>query len=146
MSNKDQQLVDYLYNAIFVQQQRCKYFNSNGKQSNNSVWNKYSDEKKILDIMVENYKNYYKNNVEELKTKLHNIKEANVNSYLTYDKDYYVNEYTKRIEELDKYLVELDKKSFEDISKNKLSYLSEELELQFPNYLPDPVLLGKLDN
>lgn len=147
MSNKEeQQLVDHLYNTIFVQQQRCDYFNSNGKQASNSVWNKYSDEKKILDIMVENYKNYYKTKVEDLKAKLHDLKETNVNSYLTYDKEYYMNEYTKRIEELDKYLVELDAKTLEHISRNKLSYLSETLEFQFPNYLLDPILLGKLYN
>lgn len=143
MSNNDQQLVDHLYNIIFVQQLRFNHFNSVG-QSNNSVWNKHSDEKKILDTMVENYKNYYKTKVEDLKTKLYDLKEVNVNSYLTYDKEYYVNEYNQRIEELNKYLVELDTKTLDHISKDKLSFLSEELELQFPDYLVDPVLLGKL--
>ena len=143
MSNNDQQLVDHLYNIIFVQQLRFNHFNSVG-QSNNSVWNKHSDEKKILDTMVENYKNYYKTKVEDLKTKLYDLKEVNVNSYITYDKEYYVNEYKQRIEELNKYLVELDTKTLDHISKDKLSFLSEELELQFPDYLVDPVLLGKL--
>jgi hypothetical protein len=143
MSNNDQQLVDHLYNIIFVQQLRFNHFNSVG-QSNNSVWNKHSDEKKILDTMVENYKNYYKTKVEDLKTKLYDLKEVNVNSYLTYDKEYYVNDYNQRIEELNKYLVELDTKTLDHISKDKLSFLSEELELQFPDYLVDPVLLGKL--
>lgn len=144
MSNNDQQLVDHLYNAIFVQQLRCNYFNSIGKQTENSVWNKHSDEKKILDIIVDKYKNFYKTKVEELKTKLNDIKEDNINSYLTYDKDYYINEYNQRIDELNKYLVELDARTLDHITKDKLSLLSEALDLQFPGYLVNPTLLGKL--
>ena len=44
MSNNDQQLVDHLYNTIFVQQLRCNYFESvGGKHAFNSVWNKHTD-------------------------------------------------------------------------------------------------------
>ena len=144
MSNNDQQLVDHLYNAIFVQQLRCNHFNATGQQASNSVWNKYSDEKKILNSMVDKYKNYYKTKVDDLKSKLHDLKEVNVNSYLTYDTEYYVNDYNKRMEELDKYLVELDAKTLDHITTEKLSTMSEAIEQQFPEYLKDPVLLGQL--
>ena len=144
MNDNEQQLVDHLYNTIFVQQLRCNYFNSVGNQSNNSVWNKYSDEKKILDIMVEKYKNYYRIKAEDLKTKLYDMKEFNINSYLTYDKEYYLNEYNKRIDEINKYLVELNEKTIEHIFKDRLSCISDEVNIQFPDYLVDPVLLGKL--
>lgn len=143
MSN-DQQLVDYLYNSIFVQKLRCDHFNSSGLKNSNSIWNKHSDEKKILDIMVNNYKNFYKIKVDELKAILNTIKEDNVNSYLTYDKEYYVNDYSQRIEELDKYLVELDARTLDNVTTDKLNSLSKALDVQFPDYLKTPTLLGKL--
>lgn len=144
MSNNDQQLVDHLYNTIFVQKLRCKHFNSVGQHASNSVWNKHSDEKKILDKMVDQYKKYYKDKVEDLKTKLHDIKEANVNSYLTYDTEYHVNQYTQSVEELDKYLVELDAKTFDHVAKDKLSIVSKAIDAQFPGFMTVPTLLGKL--
>jgi hypothetical protein len=144
MSNNDQLLVDHLYNAIFVQQLRCNHFNSVGQQARNSVWNKQADEKKIIDNMVDQYKKYYKDKVEKLKNQLHDIKEANINSYLTYDTEYHVSLYNQRMEELNKYLVELDAKTLVEIANDKLSSLSEALDLQFPGYLVDPSLLGKL--
>ena len=144
MSNNDQLLVDHLYNAIFVQQLRCNHFNSVGQQASNSVWNKQADEKKIIDNMVDQYKKYYKDKVEKLKNQLHDIKEANINSYFTYDTEYHVSLYNQRMEELNKYLVEIDAKTLVDIANDKLSSLSEALDLQFPGYLVDPSLLGKL--
>lgn len=144
MSNNDQLLVDHLYNAIFVQQLRCNHFNSVGQQASNSVWNKHADEKKIIDNMVDQYKKYYKDKVEKLKNQLHDIKEANINSYLTYDTEYHISLYNQRMEELNKYLVELDAKTLDHIANDKLSSLSEALDLQFPGYLVDPSLLGKL--
>ena len=144
MSNNDQLLVDHLYNAIFVQQLRCNHFNSVGQQASNSVWNKQADEKKIIDKMVDQYKKYYKDKVEKLKNQLHDIKEANINSYFTYDTEYHVSLYNQRMEELNKYLVELDAKTLVEIANDKLSSLSEALDLQFPGYLVDPSLLGKL--
>ena len=144
MSNNDQLLVDHLYNAIFVQQLRCNHFNSVGQQASNSVWNKQADEKKIIDNMVDQYKKYYKDKVEKLKNQLHDIKEANINSYFTYDTEYHVSLYNQRMEELNKYLVELDAKTLDHIANDKLSSLSEALDLQFPGYLVDPSLLGKL--
>lgn len=144
MSNNDQLLVDHLYNAIFVQQLRCNHFNSVGQQATNSVWNKQADEKKILDNMVNQYKKYYKDKVEELKTQLLEHKEYNVSSYLTYDTEYHVSQYNQRMEELNKYLVELDAKTFHQITNYKLSSVSEAVDLQFPGYISDPSLLEKL--
>jgi hypothetical protein len=144
MRNNDQLLVDHLYNAIFVQNIRCDHFNTLIPQASNSIWNKFSDEKRILDNMVDNYKNYYKNKVKALKTELHNVKEANINSYLTYDADYYVSQYTQSIEEIDNYLANLERKTFDHISKEKLSNISDALNIQFPDYLVDPTLIGQL--
>jgi hypothetical protein len=144
MINNDQQFVDYLYNNIFVQLLRFNHFDSAGKQSTNSIWNKYSDEKKILDIFVDRYKKYYKNKAESLKPILHKIKETNIHSFLTYDIDYHILQYNTRIEEIDKYLSELEFQTLNHISKHKLSFISETLNTQFPGYLSDPTLLGKL--
>jgi hypothetical protein len=144
MSNNDQQLVDHLYNTIFDQQLRCNHFDSVCKQPTKSVWNKHADEKKILDIFVEKYKKFYKDKVLALKPKIQETKETNINSYLTYDKEYYISQYNQRIEEIDKYLVELEAKTFDHIVKDNLSSVSVALDLLIPNYLVTPTLLGKL--
>ena len=144
MSNKDQQLVDHLYNTIFVQLHRYNYFNSIGKIPNNSVWNKKTDEKKILDIFVDKYKDYYKNKVEDLKLKLYDIKQIHTLSYLTYDIDYYISQYNERMEDVNKYLTELESKTLDHIKKDTLSFMSDNLNKCFPNYLIDPTLLGLL--
>ena len=142
--SSDQQLVDHLYNTIFVQKHRCDHFDFGCKNATNSIWNKYTDEKKILDNMVEKYKKYYKDKAEELKPKLHVIKESNINSYLTYDKEYYTQQYNKQIEDLNKYIEEVDSKTLDHITKEKLSNIPESLSLFFPGYMIDPTLLGRL--
>jgi hypothetical protein len=48
------------------------------------------------------------------------------------------------MEEIDKYIVHLDAKTFDHISKEKLSYISDVINSQFPDYLIDPTLVGKL--
>ena len=71
MSNNDQQLVDHLFQQIFVQQLRCTHFDTvKPKPSSNSVWNKSSDEIAILNLAVAKYKKYYQDKAEEVKTKL----------------------------------------------------------------------------
>ena len=147
MNNNDQQFVDYLYNNIFVQLIRFNHFDFSGNQSNqstNSIWNKHSDEKKILDKFVDRYKKYYKNKAEILKTVLYEIKETNIHSFLTYDVNYHVLQYNTGIEEINKYLSELEFQTLNHVSKHKLSFISETLNTQFPGYFADPTLLGKL--
>ena len=143
--NIDQQIIDQIYSAICVQQHRCNHFNAiTPTPHTNSVWNKSKDENDILNELVNVYKQYYQNKVEELKTKVDELKETNINSYLTYDKEFYVNEYNQHVEQLDKYLVDLDAKTVEDIMTQKLSKVSEQIDVLFPNYMVDPILLGKL--
>jgi hypothetical protein len=48
------------------------------------------------------------------------------------------------MEEVNKYLVELDAKTLDHVAKDKLSSISETLDTQFPGYLTDPTLLGQL--
>lgn len=145
MSNNDQHLVDHLFEQIFTQQSRMIHFDSiSQRMSNNSVWNKSGDEKAILDMMVKKYKQYFINKVEKMKTKLNEIKENNVNSYLTYDPEYYINEYNERMGEINKYLTELDARTLDHLAKDKLSFVSEKIELLFPGFICDPTLLGKL--
>ena len=145
MSNKDQQLVDHLFEQIFVQKLRCTHFDTiNPNLSSNSVWNKSSDEKAILELTINNYKKYYQHKIEELKNVLTERKEYDVSSYLTYDTDYYVNEYNDRNEEIKKYLVELETKTFEDISTNDLTIVSEQLTAMYPTFMCKPTLLGLL--
>ena len=136
MSRNDQLLVDHLYNTIFVQKIRCTHFTSVGQQ--------YNNEKKILDNMVEKYKTFYKNKIDLLKVQLEQLKDSNISSYLTYDNEYYEDQYNCRMEELNKYIVELDAREVDHIANDKLSTISTVLDSQYPGYLLDPTLLGKL--
>lgn len=143
MNNNDQKFVDFLYEQIFVQQFRCNYFNTLGQTAPTSVWNRVSDEKNILHKMIDNYKQYYVNKAEYIKTKLEEFKEYNITSYLTYDTEYYINQYNERIETINKYIVEIDNKNIDHIATEKLSYISDDINALFPDIL-DPSLLGKL--
>lgn len=145
MSNIDQTLVDFLFNQIFTQYVRYEYFSTPNIQ-HNSIWNKSNDEKNILEDTIKLYKKYYSDKAEELKIKVSEQKEANITSYLTYDTEYYVNQYNDRMEEINKYLVNLENKSNEDIMKEKLNSISPALDTLFPNYMPYPVLIGAVDH
>ena len=144
MNINDQQIVDHLYSQIFMQQFRYNYFNKiTSKQHINSVWNKTSDEKEILKSMVESYKNFYKNKAEYIKTQLEIIKNHNITSYLTYNTEYYVNEYNSQVEDVDKYLSELKSKTIDNIDDD-LSHISENVDKLFPYMFNIPTLLGHL--
>ena len=145
MSNKDQQLVDHLFQQIFVQQLRCTHFDTvKPKPSYNSVWNKSSDEAAILNLAIDKYKRYYHDKAEEVKIKLSEKKEYDVSSYLTYDTEYYINEYNARVEEVKKYIVDLESKTFEQIAKDDLSVISEQINAIYPSFMVKPTLLGLL--
>jgi tRNA G26 N,N-dimethylase Trm1 len=144
MNINDQQIVDHLYSQIFMQQFRYNYFNNiTSKQHINSVWNKTSDEKEILKSMVESYKNFYKNKAEYIKTQLEIIKNHNITSYLTYNTQYYVNEYNSHVEDVDKYLSKLKSKTIDNIDDD-LSHISENVDKLFPYMFNIPTLLGHL--
>ena len=144
MDSHDQKLVDLLYENVYSQKIRCEYFNSLGSSSNNSVWNKHADEKKILDIMFKKYKKYYTDKAHSIKNSLLEVLERNVSSYLTYNVDYYINQNNDRMEEVNKYVVRLESMTINDISNVDLSFISDELHALFPNFMPSPVLFGKL--
>lgn len=141
MSNRDQLLIDHLYNTFCLQKLRCDYF-YNINQQPNSIWNKYTDEKKILEITINNYKNFYKKKIEELKIKVTELKVQNINSYLTYNTEYYINQYNSLMEDINKYCVELEIKTVENIQKEKLNYVSKNIEELFPNFMVNPLLLN----
>jgi hypothetical protein len=145
MSNNDQQLVDHLFEQIFVQRLRCTHFNTiNPSLSSKSIWNKSSDEKAILELVISKYKKYYQDKIEYLKTLLVDKKEIDVSSYLTYDTDYYINEYNDRNENINKYLVELENKTLEQLTKEDLTIVSNDLTALYPNFMSKPSLLGLL--
>ena len=106
MNSNDQQYVDHLYRQIFAQQVRFNHFNAI-VYNTKSVWNRSRDEKEILDKMVLAYKKFYSDKAVILKTKFEEIKDTAIASYLTYNTEYHINNFNKRIEEIDKYLVEL---------------------------------------
>ena len=142
MSNNDQALIDHLYNTIYAQQLRCDLF-YNGSPIN-SVWNKYTDEKKILDAMVDKYKTFYKTRADQLKIIVFDIKESRVNSYLTYDIEFYNNLYITQLEEINKFITLVENKTLDSIFKNKFNSISTDIDILFPEYLVSPTLFGLL--
>jgi hypothetical protein len=94
--------------------------------------------------MIDKYKKYYKDKLEELKIQLYEIKDGHINSYLTYDSDYYLTQYNKSIEDINKYLFDIDGMDVDEILKNSLCKVSISIDLQFPGYLLEPSLLGKI--
>jgi hypothetical protein len=138
--NIDQQIIDCLYNNIYLQEIRCNKFRT-GIQAN-SVWNKYTEEKKILDTLIEKYKNFYKNKAQELKSKLFEIKENNIKSYFTYDSEFYTKKYDEQMSEITKYISEIDTQTLESIKKTKLNFISKDINDLFPSYIVIPTLLG----
>jgi hypothetical protein len=137
----EQQIIDNLYNSIYLQEVRCNQYITCVKQAN-SVWNKYPDEKKFLDNLVEKYKNFYKKKASELKIKVLEMKEYNIKSYFTYDSDFYNNLYLTQIQQIDKYITDLESKTLDFIKKNKLTFISKDIDELFPLYLVSPTLLG----
>lgn len=145
MSNNDQQLVDHLFQQIFVQKLRCTHFNTvQPSPSVNSVWNKSSDETKILDMAVNNYKKYYQDKADALKTYIEEKKGYDVSSYFTYDTKYYIKEYDDRVNEVNEYIVVLDNKTVDQIATDDLSLVSEKVNALYPDFMAKPTLLGLL--
>lgn len=134
MSKYNQEKLDFLYENICASKVRLDTINQI----------KTPGERKVLEKFAELYKAYYKHMIMELRKKLEKIKECKVNSYLTRDVEYYVNEFTKRTEIIDKYLVVLENIKCEDLVEKDLSIISTELDYEFPKYLLKPTNLGKL--
>ena len=143
MTNNDQQTVDLFYNAIYLQQIRCDHFYI-GPHCTNSIWNRHPDEKNILNTLIKKYKNFYIKKAEELKKKVLETKEDNIKSYLTYDPTFYIKLYDNQVEEIDKYILDVENKTDESIQKDRINFISKGIDELFPNYLVTPVLHGLL--
>lgn len=139
--NIDQQLIDHLYNSIYLQEIKCNQ-SKTGIIQVNSVWNKYTEEKKFLDTLVEKYKNFYKNKAVELKKKLFEIKENNIKSYFTYDSEFYTKKYDEQMSEITKYMTYIDSCTLEAIKTKNLNFISKDIDDLFPSYMVTPSLLG----
>ena len=67
------------------------------------AWNTTSAaEKQVLDGLISTYKKYYFEKMDVLKEKISEEKQYNIESYLTYDAEYYVNQFNSQMEEINK--------------------------------------------
>jgi len=140
----EQSKVDILYNGILLQKIRYDHFKSVAPTTQPiSIWNRSNDEKKMLDILIEKYKSYYINKAEELKVKLAEIRDYNTSSYMTYNKSYYLTEYTTRFDEVNRYIEHIRAKTIIEILNDKLGIVSEHIESMFPRYMANPTLIGE---
>jgi len=126
---------------ISAQRLRCEYFKSvTPNITTKSVWNKTIHEKGILEQMINLYKDFYLQKIVEIEKQLEETKEYNINSILTYDADYYVNQFNDKMEDIKKYRVMLDKKTDDEIYTEDLTFISEDINFTFSDYIPDPIL------
>ena len=144
MNSNDQQFLDQLYGSIFVQQLRYNHFNAITPQPRStSIWNKSKDERELLQKLVDTYKQYYYNKAKELQVKLTTLKESDITSYLTYNTEYYINQYNDRMSTIYKYITELETKTTDDILNTKMSLVSPDINTVFPSFMADSSLVGK---
>lgn len=144
MNNYDQQLIDQLFNMICTQKIRYDHFKSTFHSNNNSVWNKYSDEKRILDFLIEKYKLFYKNKALELQKIIIETKDVNIKSYLTYDISYYIKLHENQLKQINEYISKIENLTLDIILKEKINSISTEIDLLFPSFIISPTLIGLL--
>ena len=94
--------------------------------------------------MVDKYKTFYKTRADQLKIIVFDIKESRVNSYLTYDIEFYNNLYITQLEEINKFITLVENKTLDSIFKNKFNSISTDIDILFPEYLVSPTLFGLL--
>ena len=139
--NNEQYELDNLYNQMSAQKLRCDYFFKKNHNMN-SVWNKYTDEKFLFDIHCDNYKNWYLAKINQLKTKIFEYKEKNITSYLTLNVNFYIQQYTEWINDIDTYTVRIEQIDNNTLITENLSHYTMNTELinLFPNFLLLPTL------
>jgi hypothetical protein len=141
MNNNDQQIIDFLYTQIITQKIRCDHFKLI-IQAPQSIWNKYRDEKTILDKITTLYKKFYINKLNKLKIILEEKKIYYVTSYLTYNTDFYLNQHKKMNEDIEKYLTNISNTPTDNITTTNIFTLSTDINTLVPNYLPTPTLFN----
>lgn len=139
--NKEQKCVDFLFEKLYTQYNRYNYFKSIQMPFNST---RLSDETEILNKHIEEYKNFYKNMIENIKTKLEEIHYNNITSYLTYDVNYYNDQHSIRKKEINTYLANLDKYDIETLLNKSIASVSPTIDYLTPEYIFTPTLVGLL--
>jgi len=142
MNSHDQLKLDLLYHSIYVQ--KLRYNNFNAIKTSSGVWNTSASEKKVLEGLLNTYKKYYFDKIIELKEKILEEKKYNTESYLTYDTEFYINKFNISMEEINKYIVELEKIDIDTFYLN-LSIISDNFTLSHPEFLLKPSFEYKFD-
>lgn len=133
--------IDVLFNTIYTQLIRYKYFEV--KKIPVGLWNKSLDEKFILEKYIKEYTNCYLTFVNKLEQKIKDDKEGLNNSYflLTSSKKSYEDQYDKYLSDIDVYKKNLEKINEDNVLKTDLSTINQQLD----NYMilpKKPTLLG----
>ena len=139
MSNSDQQLIDLLYNNIYMQKIKCEYY-FNKHISPDSMWNKHTDEHNIMELYIKKYKQFYIDKSNELIIKLIEIKNANINSYLTFNPEQYENLHTTDLNNINIIVNQINSKNINSILSDKISILFKPFN-NIPIIFVDPTLL-----
>lgn len=135
--------IDHLYMSIFHQHTRYSYFYRKGKTVPDSVWDKTTDERLILENLIRMYKQYYKNQVQQIKHDIIRETEDNKNAFFTFDTGFYEDECRNNINHINKYLKKLQNARFNDILEYDFSKISEKIDNKFAGILLRPSMLNK---
>ena len=103
-------------------------------------------EKKILDEIVNSVKNYILSFVKELKNKVEYDTKRNVESYLTWDADYYKKESAEKEKVISEFENKIANIKSLDFLETNLSLTESVLDTLYPNTLPKSELRETLVN
>ena len=139
----DQQIIDLLYNAVYVQHLRYSHYNSMQLQGQ---WNsRFHDETIILNTFVEKYKKYFITRCQELSKLITETKQYNTESYLTINTEFYLTQYEEHITELKKYTDKVNAINVHDILTTDLSSLGSILDKLYPDFIKTATLFGNVN-
>lgn len=136
MNSPDQLKLDLLYHSIYVQ--KLRYNNFNAIKTSTGVWNTSAAEKRVLEGLISTYKKYYFDKIKELTLNIKEEKKYNIESYLTYDTEFYINKFNSSMEEINKYIVELENIDIDNFYLKNLSIISDNFNISHPEFLLKP--------
>lgn len=140
-----QRNLDYLYERIATQKLRVDTYNcKKTKLSPQSCWNNDKLEKKILTDMIKQYKSFLIKRAEHILNILETIKNDNVNSYMTYNKQFYETEFQNYKKEIENYKDKVILSPPSSITSIDFSKISENINKLYSNILVKPTLFSQI--
>lgn len=142
MNSINQSKIDLLYNAIYIQ--NIRYLHFTAIKTSGQWSSKFNDEIVIFKNLIKEYKQLFLNQINDLTKIITDAKEYNTTSYLTYNCDYYIEQFNNHIDLLNKYTDKVENLNIDNVLITDLSSLGKELDLLYPKFITVPSLFNEL--